>query len=35
MPVQGGYHHRVDTRKVWRYPGVPIPDKCKHRYKEA
>lgn len=24
---------KKDTRKIWRYPGVPIPDKCKHRYK--
>ena len=22
-----------DTRKPWRYPGVPIPWRLKHRYK--
>ena len=30
------YHDYVqfpDTRKIWRYPGVPIPERLKHRYK--
>jgi hypothetical protein len=22
-----------DMRKIWRYPGVPIPERLKHRYK--
>jgi hypothetical protein len=24
---------RSDTRKIWRYPGVPIPYRLQHRYK--
>jgi hypothetical protein len=35
MPVIGGEYsyRRPDTRKIWRYPGVPIPQRLKHRYK--
>ena len=34
MPSYGFYcYRRHDTRKVWRYPGVPIPERLKHRYK--
>ena len=28
------YGH-CDTRKIWRYPGVPIPFRLKHKYKVA
>lgn len=28
----GGYT-RLDTRKIWRYPGVAIPDRLKSKYK--
>ncbi len=29
-----GYtYRRADTRKIWRYPGVSIPERLKHRYK--
>lgn len=34
MPTIGGsYYSRPDTRKIWRYPGVPIPQRLKFRYK--
>jgi hypothetical protein len=27
------YKQLPDKRKRWRYPGVPIPARLKHRYK--
>lgn len=35
MPDKGDWDYsRRDVRKIWRYPGVPIPDRLKYRYKE-
>jgi hypothetical protein len=33
MPSYGIDVKRRDTRKVWRYPGVPIPHRLKFKYK--
>lgn len=30
----GGYSSRP-PKKLWRYPGVPIPERLKSKYKEA
>jgi len=27
------YCQAPDRRKIWRYPGVPIPFRLQHRYK--
>lgn len=36
MPSTFEYSYsRPDTRKIWRYPGVPIPFRLQWRYKEA
>jgi hypothetical protein len=29
-----GYSRR-DTRKIWRYPGVPIPWRLQSKYKKG
>lgn len=34
MPSFGNLsYRRNDTRKIWRFPGVPIPDRLRSRYK--
>jgi hypothetical protein len=34
MPVRFTYgDFSQDTRKIWRYPGVPIPWRLRYRYK--
>lgn len=37
MPTSFSYPvtRRRDTRKIWRYPGVPIPDRLRSRYRVA
>lgn len=34
MPTFGNHFYgRRDMRKIWRYPGVPIPSRLTSRYK--
>jgi len=34
MGVFGYYYLKLDRRKKWRYPGVPIPWRLQSRYKQ-
>lgn len=27
------YRRSADARKIWRYPGVPIPSRLSHKYR--
>lgn len=33
MPTYNLSYDRPDLRKIWRYPGVPIPQRLQFRYK--
>lgn len=33
MPCYGFNERRRDMRKIWRYPGVPIPWRLQSKYK--
>lgn len=33
MPSFSMSYRQRDMRKIWRYPGVPIPSRLAHRYK--
>ncbi len=36
MPSFGNYlSRRKDMRKIWRYPGVPIPMRLRSEYRNA
>lgn len=32
MPCNAGGYGSGRRKKKWRYPGVPIPERLKHRY---